>query len=154
MKLFFFSFFLVWTFYNDSYSFTMPRVKCRWICRRLGTAIVGLVLHSMVLKTEPGVKPFFFLKFPVQPSVFTRFLTGFRPVFRFLIGCWSVLGVLTGPDWLPVPGWTGRTGRSGPVFKTVLHSFALRNCTRNWWSCEIQKSSSIGLGLRSDVTFS
>ena len=47
-------------------------------------------------------------------------ISGSIPVFaRFLIGCWPVLGVLTGPDWLPVPGWTGRTDRSGPVFKTV-----------------------------------
>ena len=42
------------------------------------------------------------------------------PVFAmFLTGCWLVLGVLTGLDWLPVPGWTGRTGRSGLVFKTM-----------------------------------
>ena len=31
---------------------------------------------------------------------------------------WPVFGVLTG-RLAPVPGWTGRTGRSGPVFKTV-----------------------------------
>ena len=37
----------------------------------------------MVLKTEPGIEPFF-LKFPVQP----RFLTDF----------WPVLRLLTGPD--------------------------------------------------------
>ena len=36
----------------------------------------------MVLKTEPGVEPFFFFKFSVQP----RFLTGFWPVFRLLTG--------------------------------------------------------------------
>ena len=35
----------------------------------------------MVLKTEPGIEPFF-KKFPVQP----RFLTGFWPVFRLLTG--------------------------------------------------------------------
>ena len=26
---------------------------------------------------------------------------------------------LTRPDCLPICGWTGRTGRSGPVFKTL-----------------------------------
>ena len=44
---------------------------------------------------------FFFFKFSIQPW--------------FLIGFW-------GFNWTglaPVPGWTGRTDRSGPVFKTV-----------------------------------
>ncbi|MCI12320.1 hypothetical protein A2U01_0033424, partial [Trifolium medium] len=27
---------------------------------------------------------------------------------------------LPGPDWVPVSGSTGSTGRSGPVFKTLL----------------------------------
>ena len=60
---------------------------------------------TMVLKTEPDIKPFFFFNFQFNPS-FARFLTG----------CWPVFRVLTGSDWLSVPGWTGR---SGPVFKTL-----------------------------------
>ena len=50
----------------------------------------------MVLKTELDIKPFFFFKFPVQP----RFLIGFSVFDRLLTG----FGVLTGPDWLSVPG--------------------------------------------------
>ena len=49
----------------------------------------------------------------------TRHQTIFFLNFLFNPGFWPVFGVLTGPDWLPVPDWTGRTGRSGPVFKTV-----------------------------------
>ena len=60
---------------------------------------------TMVLKTEPDIKPFFFFNFQFNPS-FARFLTG----------CWPVFRVLTGSDWLSVPGWTDR---SGPVFKTL-----------------------------------
>ena len=57
-------------------------------------------------------------------------ISGSTPVFaRFLTGCWPVLRVLTGPDWLPVPSWTGRTDRSGPIFKTVLFFlFSLQGC--------------------------
>ena len=64
-----------------------------------------LMVTIMVLKTEPDIKSFFFLIFGSTP-VFARFLTG--------------LGVLTEPDWLLAPDWTGRTGRSGPVFKTMV----------------------------------
>ena len=43
-------------------------------------------------------------------TVFFFLISSSTPVFaRFL-------GVLTGPDWLPVPG---RIGRSDPVFKTM-----------------------------------
>ena len=49
----------------------------------------------------------------------TKHQTIFFLNFRFNPGFWPVLRVLTGPDWLPVPSWTGRTGRSGSVFKTV-----------------------------------
>ena len=71
----------------------------------------------MVLKTEPGIEPFFL--FPVQP----RFLTGF-PVVDWLLtgfGAFNRTGLAS--------GWTGRTGRSGPVFKTVDIGDTLRDTT-------------------------
>ena len=91
-------------------------------------------------KNRTGHQTVFFLNF--------RFNPGFWPVFRFLTGCWPVLGVLTGPDWLPVLGWTGRTGRSGPVFKTVLATIVpkkrvvvglekRREILRHVWYCNV-----------------
>ena len=62
-------------------------------------------------KNRTGHQTVFFFNF--------RFNPGFCLVFDRFSGFWPFLGVLTGPDWLSVPGWTGRTGRSGPVFKTV-----------------------------------
>ena len=53
------------------------------------------------------VQPLQFAVFMVEPAVF---------------GFWSIFLIFlffqrTGPDWTPVSGWTGR---SGPVFKTIL----------------------------------
>ena len=60
---------------------------------------------------------------PVQPYRFPVLRLN-RPVFtiyRFL-GHFRFY-TITEPDWRPVPGWTGRTGRSGPVFKTTILSY-------------------------------
>ena len=59
-------------------------------------------VFQIVLKTKLGAEPFF-------QNV------RFNPVFDRLS---PVLRVFTGSDWPLVPGWTGRTGRYGPVFKT------------------------------------
>ena len=68
-----------------------------------------LVLFIMVLKTEPDIKPFFF---------YFRFNPDFCPGFdRF--GSLNRTGL--------VPDWTGRTGRSGLVFKTVISPLILSN---------------------------
>ena len=58
---------------------------------------------------EKPVRPRRFLILRLNRTVYTihRFLS----YFRFF--------VIIGPDWRPVPGWTGRTGRSDPVFKTM-----------------------------------
>lgn len=68
--------------------------------------------HPFCRTVAKPVQPFRFSVFPVEPTV-----TGyFRFFFHFLF-LWII-----GPDWCPVSGWTGWTGRSDPVFKTMLPS--------------------------------
>ena len=45
-----------------------------------------LSVVPMVLKTESGIEPFFFL------------ISGLTLIFDRFFGCWPVLGLLTGPD--------------------------------------------------------
>lgn len=69
--------------------------------RHRGFDFVDYCVMCMVLKTGLGQK----LVLP--------------PIPRF--GQFSlVLGIFTGLDWCLVPGWTGWTGRSSPVFKTMV----------------------------------
>ena len=55
-------------------------------------------------------------------------------VYRFLVGLSSSIPVfgwsgsldVAGPDTWPVPGSTGRTSWSGPVFRTVVQSHLIK----------------------------
>ena len=61
---------------------------------------------------------------PVQPYRFPVLQLN-QPVFiiyRFLN--YFQFSAITGSDWRPVPGWTGRTGWSGPVFKTMVKTIS------------------------------
>ena len=61
---------------------------------------------SVFCKTGSTIPVFDFTVEPADLTIY-RFLDYFR--FSSIIG----------PDWKPVPGWTGKTVRSGPVFKTM-----------------------------------
>ena len=75
-----------------------------------------IVFFSKLKKKQNKTKPVNRLTGPVHR--FFPVLTGFP-------GFWPVLTttgfvVETGPAWGPVPGWTGPTGRSGPVFSSLV----------------------------------
>ena len=73
--------------------------------------IYSKLLHFGVLSKSANNRfnhtGFRFLRLNRPVSGFPRLLDDFR----FL--------VIIGPDWRPVPGWTGQIGQSGPVFKTM-----------------------------------
>ena len=64
---------------------------------------------SFSLYFAKSVQPYRFPILRLNRSVFT--------IYRFLDYFW--FSVIIGPDWRPIPNWTGRIDRSGPVFKTM-----------------------------------
>ena len=66
---------------------------------------------------EKPVRPCRFQILRLNRTVYTihRFLS----YFRFFI--------IIGPDWRPIPGWTGRISRSCPVFKTMARTRDKKN---------------------------
>ena len=82
---------------------------------KLGLGLVfrdqnDIVFRGKVKKPQSGINRFdcWFFRFSGWTRRFLLF-TSFLVIFF----------IITGPDLRPVPGWTGRTDRSGPVFNTM-----------------------------------
>ncbi|MED6207146.1 hypothetical protein PIB30_033157 [Stylosanthes scabra] len=101
--------------YSVSESFPPPRVSAIVIIGFSSTFSLQASKPSHPVTAKKSVR---FDRF----TIFDRFLTGLMPIgFR----------IRTGPDKGPVPGFTGRTGRSGPIFRTLFFTAKSNKNTEN-----------------------